>query len=323
MRAPLPSRTEHAKARSLPSLLALLVLTSAFDTACQANLDCDSNGSCNEAAGGTATLPAGGSGVMASAGSNSGGAGSLGGGVSMTAGTSTAGGNGAAGTPGSGGATSLGGTNGTGGAMGSSGTGGTAGNGGHGGSTSTAGSGGKTGSGGAGNGGSGNGGTSAGGASGGSMAGSGGSGVSGSGSGGMAGTGGGSQVDPYASARQTCVDRVNQLRATKGLGPMARLSSAEDCADGQAKTDSQTGMAHSAFSACVNEVPNWTGVAQNECPNWGSVAATLSGCIDAMWGEGPGGGHYENMVGDYDYLACGFYTTSQGKVWMVQDFWRQ
>jgi hypothetical protein len=68
-------------------------------------------------------------------------------------------------------------------------------------------------------------------------------------------------------------------------------------------------------------VQGWTGAAQNECPGYGSVASTLGGCIDAMWAEGPGGGHYDNMVSGSDFMACGFYTTPAGKVWMVQDFW--
>lgn len=138
---------------------------------------------------------------------------------------------------------------------------------------------------------------------------------------GTAGTGGSGTVDPYAQARQKCVDRVTQLRATKNLGPIPRLASAEACADGQAKKDSQTGQAHGAFGDCVNELKGWTGAAQNECPGWGSVADTLAGCIDAMWAEGPGGGHYDNMVGGSHFMACGFYTTPAGKVWMVQDFW--
>jgi hypothetical protein len=146
-------------------------------------------------------------------------------------------------------------------------------------------------------------------------------GAAGTSSAGTSGTGGSGSVDPYASARQTCVDRVNTLRATKGLGPIPRLASAEDCADSQAKKDSESGVAHSAFGDCVNEVQGWTGAAQNECPGYDSVASTLSTCIDQMWAEGPGGGHYDNMVSDSDFMACGFYTTPNGKVWMIQDFW--
>jgi hypothetical protein len=51
------------------------------------------------------------------------------------------------------------------------------------------------------------------------------------------------------------------------------------------------------------------------------VEAALGDCLDAMWAEWPGGGHYDNMTGDSTHTACGLYTTPQGKVWMVQDFW--
>lgn len=217
-----------------------------------------------------------------------GGDGGSGGSASSSSGATSGGAGATSGGAGAGGTLSGGGTNGSGGIGGGS-----------------SGSGGKGGSGGNANGGNANGGNA-------------GSSSAGSSNGGTGGTG---SVDPYATARQTCVDRVNQLRATKGLGPIARRASAESCADGQAKTDSETGKAHSAFNACLSQVPGWTGAAQNECPGWGSVADTLAGCIDAMWAEGPGGGHYDNMVSDSDYIACGFYTTPQGKVWMVQDFW--
>ena len=305
----------------MPVLVVLVLVTSALDTACQAGLDCDSGKPCDDAAGGNGVL-SGGSGGLTTAGSNAGGVANLGGGVSAHAGSSGAaasnggsmasggtamGGDAASG--GSGGAIGGSGVSGGGGASGGTGGGGTSGHAGAalGGMSGSTGSGGSAGS------------MAAGGSGG--KAGNGGAGGGGAGSGGVAG--GGGQVDPYASARQTCVDRVNQLRASKGLGAIPRLALAESCADGQAKTDSQTGMAHSAFNACLNQVQGWTGAAQNECPGWGSVADTLSGCIDAMWGEGPGGGHYDNMVGDYDHIACGFYTTPQGKVWMVQDFWRK
>lgn len=138
------------------------------------------------------------------------------------------------------------------------------------------------------------------------------------------GSGGGNSggvQDVYGDARKRCVDRTNELRATIGLGPIPRHASAEACADGQAKADSETGEAHGSFDACLNEVPGWRGVAQNECPGYPSVEAALGDCLDAMWAEGPGGGHYDNMTGDSTHTACGIYTTPQGKVWMVQDFW--
>jgi len=127
--------------------------------------------------------------------------------------------------------------------------------------------------------------------------------------------------DPYGDARVRCVNRTNELRATKGLPPIPRLASAEPCADGQAKSDSESGKAHGAFDACLDQVKGWKGVAQNECPNYGSVEDTLTKCLDAMWAEGPGGGHYDNMTGNSTDTACGIYTMPNGKVWLVQDFW--
>lgn len=132
----------------------------------------------------------------------------------------------------------------------------------------------------------------------------------------------GGASDPYGDARTRCVNRTNELRATKGLGPIPILPKAEPCADGQAKADSISGMAHSAFAACLDQV-KWKGAGQNECPGYGSVEDTLTKCLDAMWAEGPGGGHYDNMVGNSTHTACGFYTTPAGKVWMVQDFWTE
>jgi hypothetical protein len=138
-----------------------------------------------------------------------------------------------------------------------------------------------------------------------------------------AGTSSGNSNDMYGDARERCVNRVNELRASKGKGPIPRLASAEACADGQAKSDSESGKAHGAFNDCADQVKHWSGIAQNECPNYKSVEATLTGCIDMMWAEGPGGGHYDNMMGDSTHMACGFYTTPDGKVWQVQDYWTE
>jgi len=128
--------------------------------------------------------------------------------------------------------------------------------------------------------------------------------------------------DAYGDARIRCVDRTNALRASKGLSPIPRLVSAEPCVDGQAKSDSESGKAHGAFDACLDQV-EWRGAGQNECPGYGSVDSTLGACLDMMWAEGPGGGHYDNMVGGSTHTACGFHTTPAGKVWMVQDFWTE
>src|SRR5256885_12298437 len=85
-----------------------------------------------------------------------------------------------------------------------------------------------------------------------------------------------------AGAEELCVDTINQYRGTLALPALARWTAAEMCADGQAESDSQTGTAHGAFGRCAE----W---AQNECPGWPGPAATMTtGCLQAMWNEGPG-----------------------------------
>lgn len=121
-------------------------------------------------------------------------------------------------------------------------------------------------------------------------------------------------------ARVFCVDEINKYRATLSLAPYAGWTSAGTCADGQSKSDSESGKAHGAFGKCGES-------AQNECPGWpGPPDSLLSGCLKMMWAEGPGEpfsahGHYINMSStSYSSVACGFYKTPSGSWWAVQDF---
>ena len=121
-------------------------------------------------------------------------------------------------------------------------------------------------------------------------------------------------------ASSFCVDTINMYRATLALPPYARWTDAETCADSQAESDSMTGKAHGAFGMCGES-------AQNECPNWsGPPEMLLKNCLASMWAEGPGTdftkhGHYINMSSTkYTKVACGFYQTSAGKYWAIQDF---
>lgn len=121
--------------------------------------------------------------------------------------------------------------------------------------------------------------------------------------------------DPMAAARDYCVQRINQYRATLGLPALMRAPTAEACVDRQAASDGQSKTAHGAFGQC-NEG------AQNECPGWpGALSQALPGCLDAMWREGPGGGHYDTMSSpSYRYVACGFAVAADGSWWAIQDF---
>jgi hypothetical protein len=75
--------------------------------------------------------------------------------------------------------------------------------------------------------------------------------------------------------------------------------------------------AHSAFGQC-NEF------GQCECPGkgggWTSIDQIVPGCLDLMWAEGPGGGHYDIMAStSYTMVSCGFYDGPNG-VWGTQDY---
>ena len=141
-----------------------------------------------------------------------------------------------------------------------------------------------TGTGGSGAGGSGTGGSGTGGSGTGGSSGSGTGGSSGSGTGGSSGSGtggsgtGGTTSDPFAAARQKCIDHINALRKTKGRAPYTRWTSIESCVDGEATYDSTHGP-HADFIA-----GNTCGAySQGECPGQGPSSVTQ--CIDLMWAE--------------------------------------
>jgi hypothetical protein len=87
-------------------------------------------------------------------------------------------------------------------------------------------------------------------------------------------------TDPYAQYRQACIDKINALRATKGLSPYTRWTDNEACVDQQATHDSMVNKAHDAF---INGTPKCGGYGQNECPGWS--ASSIESCLDQMWNE--------------------------------------
>ena len=132
---------------------------------------------------------------------------------------------------------------------------------------------------------------------------------------------GGSSSDPYASARALCLQLTNEYRATVSAAALTMNASKDSCVDGQAKSDSVTGTAHDAFGDCKES-------AQNECPGWdGTPESVVTKCLAQMFAEGPGAdynahGHYINMTKtSYTQLTCGFYTTSDNKIWLIQNYY--
>ena len=138
--------------------------------------------------------------------------------------------------------------------------------------------------------------------------------------------------------RQDCVDRVNQFRTQCAcLKPLARWTAGEACADQMAQYDAMMNSGHAGARANGGQgICPW-GEAQDECPGDYSESQVIGVCLQQMWSEGPppngvqaceadltgcyeAHGHFINMSNPgVTKVACGFYTTSDGRVWSVQN----
>ncbi|MBI3203989.1 MAG: hypothetical protein HYZ29_20785 [Myxococcales bacterium] len=128
-------------------------------------------------------------------------------------------------------------------------------------------------------------------------------------------------ADSFAAARERCLKRTNEYRATKSLPALSLRSESSSCADGQAQSDATSKKPHGSFGKCSE-------LAQNECPGWkGSTDTVVDTCLKAMFDEGPGSGpthgHHNNIMDPtYSSVSCGFFVEADGTVWLVQNFHR-
>jgi hypothetical protein len=122
-------------------------------------------------------------------------------------------------------------------------------------------------------------------------------------------------------AHQFCVDETNRLRAMHGRPAVERDAALEAYADEGAEHDHHNNP-HDHF---LQTQGGGIAFAENECPHWdlsfggGDLVELVRNCIDAFYDEGPGGGHYDNMMGDYAALGCGIYIEGTD-VTIIQDF---
>jgi hypothetical protein len=127
-----------------------------------------------------------------------------------------------------------------------------------------------------------------------------------------------------SSAHAFCVQETNRYRAMKSKPDVARSSQLETYANTGAMVDFN-GTPHDHFRATSG---GGIAFAENECPKWnlqqqggGDLDQLVAACIAAFFSEGPGGGHYENMLGNYGSLGCGI-SQSGSSVTVIQDFGR-
>ncbi len=127
----------------------------------------------------------------------------------------------------------------------------------------------------------------------------------------------------YAAEKKLCLDTINTLRAQVGKPKVTWSKSLEAFADQGTRYDSERNKAHAHFGAFSTRAD--PSDAENAVPGWPikqykNVAAVVAQGAKMMWDEGPGGGHYENIIGNQTQLGCGIYVTPAGGVWVIHDF---
>jgi hypothetical protein len=115
-----------------------------------------------------------------------------------------------------------------------------------------------------------------------------------------------------------CAEETNRYRATVGLRPLARSAALEAFATRAAAVDGVAHVAHNHFAAT-----NGAGVssAETEILWWRgfSVQAVIQRGLAQMWQVGPGGEHYDIIVGSFSEIGCGI-AINGSEVTVTQDF---
>lgn len=103
-----------------------------------------------------------------------------------------------------------------------------------------------------------------------------------------------------------CVSETNRYRAMGGVPSLVASAALEAFAAEGARVDAESPNPHTH----VTRFPN-VAAAENEAhrvtfSRYGSVRALISAYIANFWNEGPGGGHYQNLIGPF---------TRVGRLW--------
>jgi hypothetical protein len=131
--------------------------------------------------------------------------------------------------------------------------------------------------------------------------------------------------DPLRSAHADeiafCVEQTNAYRGAVGRAALTQSADLDLYAAVAAQHDAAARVPHGLFSATSG---GGVAMAENAIPWWsllqfGTVREIVRQGLAAMWAEGPGGGHYDNMIGPYTEVGCGI-VVSGDRVTAVQAF---
>jgi uncharacterized protein YkwD len=120
-----------------------------------------------------------------------------------------------------------------------------------------------------------------------------------------------------------CVDEINRYRKLAKLPLLRRSADLEAYAAAGAAIDAKARQAHHHFSTTTYPHP-FREMGENEIPWWpaqqyGTTRDVIRAGTKSMWDEGPGGGHYQNLIGSYTQVGCGIHMAN-GEVTVVSDF---
>lgn len=100
---------------------------------------------------------------------------------------------------------------------------------------------------------------------------------------------------------------------------LTRSAEVEQFASTAAQNDGLANIPHQYFQTHTTEFS-----AENEVVRWPynlqpTVQGIVAAAIQSFYNEGPGGGHYENIVGPYTVIGCGIYIDGNG-ITIAEDF---
>jgi uncharacterized protein YkwD len=118
-----------------------------------------------------------------------------------------------------------------------------------------------------------------------------------------------------------CVSDANRYRAMVSAPPVSRSTVIEAYALTAAQSDHASGQPHGYSIAHATGTWGENELVRQSLSIWGgSVRATIQNANAAFWGEGPAGGHYQNLVNPrYTQVGCAWMVSGTA-ITLVQHF---
>ncbi len=127
---------------------------------------------------------------------------------------------------------------------------------------------------------------------------------------------------PRTPTRSPCASiRPTPIAPRWDVRPLTHSADLDLYAVVAAQHDAAAQTPHGLFSTTSG---GGVAMAENAIPSWrlsqfGTVREIVRQGLAAMWAEGPGGGHYDNLIGPYTEVGCGI-VVSGDLVTAVQAF---